>query len=189
MALYKVTVYKTNTDPYQLSWTNVYHVDALGINTALDAAENIAEGEKLFYTADTVIDKVSAQDGVVGGPIKYRGLNIGGDRPSDPGNLLPLFNTLRESLIDDEGNKNIKYYRGVLTEGDVAGGRINTDFLIDTVGPAMAAILATLGLRTKEDFPVTSNAFWPFVQMRQLSWQRRSRPGYHRGYVPDSPTP
>jgi len=187
MALFKVVVYKSMLDPFIETWSNVYHVDALGINTALDAGENIANGEKIMYTADTFVDRVTAQDGVVGGPIKTRRLTLIGDRPSDPGNLLPLFNTLRETLEDDEGNKNIKYYRAVLTEGDIEGGRISTDFLIDVAGAAMTAIKATLGLRSSKDYPITASEFWPYVQMRQLSWQRRTRPGYHRGYVPDTP--
>lgn len=187
MVLYKVQVVKEMTEPFLDSWVNVYHVDALGINTALDAAENIANGEAIALTADTTITRVTAQDGVVGGPIKVRTENIAGARASDPGNLLPLFNTFRAILLDDEGNKNNKYYRGTLTEGDIQGGKFESDYLIDYMLPSLTAIQGTLGLRTSKDYPVTDRSFWPYVQMRQLSWQRRTRPGYHRGYVPDTP--
>lgn len=184
MTLFKVATHKLLAAANQYEWTNVYHVDALGPNDACSKGAAIAAIEKDLYTADTVIFKVTATP-----PTPGTGASLAitetGTRASDYNNLLPLFNCARVIFTDITLKPDQKYYRACLLEGDVAGGNIETDTIIDVIGPVATAIQEYAFIRSSNGDDYTGHVVARPVQMRQVSWHRRSRPGFHRGWVPD----
>lgn len=183
MSLFKVATHKLLAASNQHQWTNVYHIEALGPNDACSKGAAVAAIEKDLYTSDTVIFKVTAQPLVPGGTGATLGVTENGTRASDFGNLLPLFNTARITFTDTTLRPDQKYYRATLTEGDIAGGRLTSDYIIDVAGPVAVAIEAYAFIRSSNGDSYTGSFVNPPVQMRQVSWGRRTRPGFHRGYV------
>lgn len=185
MALFQVTVYKRNIDPFTNErWSNVYWVDAIGPNDAITRGENIGAGEALALTTDTVVEKISSKP-AGGGAGANKGVNIVGIRASDVGNMLPLFNCCRVTFLDAVERPEQKYYRGCVLEGDMEAGLLTADFLIDIMGPSVTAILDTLGIVGNNGEEILGHTINRPVQMRQLSWHRRPRVGFHRGWVAD----
>lgn len=183
MALHKVTIYKRLNTSESPKWTNVYWIEALGFNTALDAGQGIADIEKTILTDLGVIYRITAQL-ATGGTIASRVVNIGGLRAIAEDVLLPLFNTVRVILSDDLGRPESKYLRAALGEADVVGFSIGTDTVIDLYANYVTPLLAVLGLRGPNGEAISSGIVQLPVQMRQRSWHRRTRPGFKRGYVP-----
>lgn len=185
MSLFKVTVHKKALVAGFPRWTNVYHVEALGPSTALDAAQGIADVEKAVLADLCVVDRLTAQL-TTGGSVASRAVNIGGLYAIPEDELLPLFNTVRVVLSDDLGRPESKYLRACLGEVDVVGFKIGSDSIIRIQTDYSTPLLGILGLRGPNGEGITAAAVQQAVQMRQVSWHRRTRPGFHRGYVANS---
>lgn len=185
MSLFKVTTHKQLAVSGFPKWTNVYHVEALGPNTALDAGQGIADIEKAVLADLGSITRITAQL-ATGGAVASRTVNIGGLYAIPEAELLPLFNTVRVILSDDLGRPESKYLRGCLGEVDVVGFKIGSDSIIRLQTDYSTPLLGILGLRGPNGEGITAASVQAAVQMRQVSWHRRTRPGFHRGYVANS---
>lgn len=157
-------------------WSNRYIVASAQFSNAVAFADDIVQVERSFH-ADAVtftraristVDQTDDRYTIV--PLQVQGLRDNG------GSILPLFNTLRFDLPAASGRPSRKYYRGVLTELDIEGDAITTDFSV-FVPPFNAALLAPEGDRVVD--PQGQTLFGPvvvpLVQMRQLRRSSRRR--------------
>lgn len=183
MALYRVTIFKRLEALNGEQWTNVYHVDALGAASALDAGETIANLEANVLIQAVTIFRISVKE-LPDGATALRAVTIAGDIDIDPANMIPMFNTIRCTFTDDVGRSESKYLRGRIGEINVQGFNISGE-LRDEVNTLYAQeILGVLGIRGPNGETLESASVQQLIQMRQLGWHRRTRPGFKRGWVP-----
>jgi len=110
---------------------------------------------------------------------------VPGLHAGDVAEMLPLFNTLRVAMNDGEGRPNLKYFRFPIEESEMESGVPTSAFLDDINTVFLSALPAISGLVSNRDNEFTSFTAVPLIQMRQQGWHRRTRPGFHRGWVPD----
>jgi hypothetical protein len=184
MALFRVTTQKRINALNNEKWVNTYWIDALGVNTALDAGELIAGYEMETTCDDIEVYRITAK-AMPSGPTAQRGVSIPGQYAIVPENLVPLFNTVRVILTDEVGRQESKYLRGMIAEANVQGFLISGELKTAIEDNYLTPLLAVLGLRGPNDEVISGGSVQQLIQMRQISWHRRTRPGYHRGWVPD----
>lgn len=186
MANYRITIDKTYQGPGGEKWSNVYNVDAPDIDEADNRAQAIAELEAAILWDNVVITRLSTKPATGSGSGTSRAVFIEGERAdADPNVQLPLFNTMLVKLIPPIGRPSMKYLRLPLVEAEVTGFTLDPTFT-SFVNTNYTVPLLALGYVTDESGQSFSGyGFNPNVQMRQLNWHRRSRPGFHRGWVPD----
>lgn len=183
MALFKGTIYKRLNDLNFEQWVNVYHVEALGANSALDALESIAVLEQNILSNSCTIYRLSVTQGT-GQPTALRSLDLQGEFDGIGANLLPFFNTIRVVLGDEFERTESKYLRGCAFEANVQGFNWSGE-LVDQVQDNYATpLLGILGLRGPNGEQILTATVQRAIQMRQISWHRRTRPGFKRGWVP-----
>lgn len=187
MPLHKVTIYKRlNAGTDFRYWSNVYRVEADDINDALDKGVTIANIEQAVHKDYVAFSKVTARLDVTPAPPGGSRLLTGaGDVEGDPSVRLPRWNTVRCTFTDEIGRPDQKYLRLPLEEGDVTDGTLNVA-IINAVSLGYVAPISELEfIRSSDNAPYTSGRVEEPIQMRQIGWHRRTRPGFHRGYVPD----
>lgn len=185
MAQYEITITKSLGPENVISWSNNYNTLAADILEAQDQADAIAALEALVLWDNVAIRKIRVQG--VGAPAgSTRNVFIAGERAdADPTVQLPLFNTARVTLLAGAGRPSLKYFRPPLVEVEVEGFNLTTSFL-SFFDSTFVAPLTGLGYVCNQSGNlITGYEVHTPVQMRQLGWHRRSRPGFHRGYVPD----
>lgn len=185
MPLFRVSVYKRLEALNGEQWVNTYWIDALGANTALDQGELIAGFEMSCSPGAVVVYRISAKEMPSGGTV-LRGVNIPGELSFDPVNMIPMFNTVRVVLTDDEGRSESKYLRGMISEDNVEGFNISGELRNFIITNYLEPLLGVLGLRGPNGEAINGGNVQQLIQMRQISWHRRTRPGFHRGWVPDA---
>ena len=183
MALFRCTVYKRLTALDEPTWTNIYHYEALGVNSALDAAEGAAALEMAVSIQAVVVYRLTAKP-VSGGQIGIRSVNIPGAFDVDPVNLVPLFNTIRCIFTDNVERSESKYLRGCIAEANVQGFNISGELRTAVQDDYVTPLLETLGIRGPNGETLQSGTVQQAIQNRQVGWHRRTRPGYKRGWVP-----
>lgn len=183
MSLHRVAVHKLCAAAGGYKWTNVYHIEALGPADACSKGAAVAAIEKDLYTADVVAYKVTAtpEAGGTGGELA---ITETGTRTGLFADLLPFFNAVRVSFSDGVKRPDQKYFRAVLLEADVAGQNIGSDTIIDVIGPVATALQAYAFLRSSNNVAYTGHTVHVPAQMRQEGWNRRTRVGFRRGWVP-----
>lgn len=185
MAQFEVTTTKFLGPTNITKWSNNYNVIAANILDAQDYADAIADLEAAVLWDNVAIRKIHVQQvGASSG--STRNVYVPGERVgADPNVQLPLWNCVRVVLIAATGRPSLKYFRPPLVEVEVEGFNLTTDFT-DFFDSTFVAPLTTLGYLCNQagELIVGYDVYQP-VQMRQLGWHRRSRPGFHRGYVPD----
>lgn len=188
MALYRVAnVHEGIAAPYLgLRWRNIYTIEAASYDAALAAGDVIGVYESTFHTDKTRIFRVTAHG--VFEPPRRAGAVMEVNRPgeySPVGDAWPLWNCVRADFPDvGLGRPERKYYRVGLHDGMVQadltllgtyrsiffGGVENILSVANFVGPSGEAHSGAPGINES-------------VQMRQIGWHRRTRPGFRRGYV------
>lgn len=188
MAIFKVGVFKRLNEGDDLRyWSNIYRVDAGSLDDALDKAVSIANIEQAVHKDYVRFSRVTAIEDVVDPPEgASRVLTGSGDVTGDFTLVLPRFNTVRCVFSDGVGRPDQKYLRLPLEEGDVVSGTISVD-LSNALALDYVAPITELGFVVSSDqVSYTEGTVVPAIQMRQISWHRRTRPGFHRGYIPNS---
>jgi len=187
MALYRGTIYKRwDGPPYDgLTWTNVYYTEetdssfAITTMTAVSTAEMSVSYTPVHVTGIHVInvaDKTDVQSSQPG--------NSGALDPTGLGGPLPIFNTIRVILTDDVGRPEQKYLRLGANVENIENGIWSSEF-VAAVQTDYADVVSALGqLRGPTGNVISSGEALAKVQMRQLGWHRRVRPGFKRGWVP-----
>ena len=188
MAIYRSTSFKRWVGPpYDgLEWRNVYDIDqidgpnALSDLNAFTTAEMSTAYSPVHVIRLHVVNVADKNDAFSSSPG-----SIGALDPAGLGGPVPLFNTVRVVLTDDHGRPEQKYLRLGANVDNIENGVWSSEF-VDSVQTNYADFLPTLGsLRGPTGDLVTSAEVLNLVQMRQLGWHRRVRPGFHRGWVPN----
>jgi hypothetical protein len=187
MALYRCSVVKNGiAAPYLgLEWRNVYTIEAASYDAAIAATDVLASYEMVFHTDKVRAVRVTAH--LVTEPPRRVGaqLGIGRDGQYSPvGDPWPMFNCVRADFSDvGLGRPERKYYRVGLHDGMVEA----TMELLGTFRSIVESQLDNMVQLTNFVGPSgeAHNGFLLHtpVQMRQLGWHRRQRPGFRRGYV------
>lgn len=188
VTLYRATVYKRTIGSYFTGeqWSNVYTIDEVNVTEASSVAASaaIAEATQLFDWAE--VWKIVCEDPNAPDDKKTQVLNYVGDRsPTGLGSALPLFNTVRCIFSDEVRRPESKYLRGVLAADNVEAGRVSGETITAVQTNYVNAILALSQIVGPSGEAFVTGSVQPAVQMRQLSWSRRPRPGFHRGWVPN----
>lgn len=184
MALYVGTTHKQLLATPDEQWTNVYTISSSNIVTALSDLDAIAvkEAEVMGETARVFKTHVIAK---VGGTGYQHDVDMVGLQPvADPDTLLPMWNTVLCRFTSDQGRPEIKYLKLPLYIDMIDGVNIKNSvqtsvqlgFVQDLVG--MAAYTGPNGETH------TGGFCSDVIQMRQVDWHRRQRPGFKRGWVP-----
>lgn len=188
MAIYKAVISKLfNGAPFAgEKWTNVYNFNEVNAEDAADAAvaagvlEMSVSYEPIIITGIVVFDPGNPADKAVRNPG-----SVGVLDPLGLGGYLPLFNTNRVVLTDALKSKEQKYLRLGAQADNMTLGQWDTEwvsFVQSTYADDLAALPSLCGPSGEAISAATALAA---IQMRQLGWSRRSRPGFHRGYVPN----
>lgn len=187
MVLYTATIRSRLTDrPDTQPWSNVWHVEAatpalaLGMcNSITNAYINQLKDYAEVYNQHVQYDHPLATPGASSTNI------VSGTLAGDPTLMLPLFNTIRVAMQDGFGRPNLKYFRFPLQEDEVTSGVPTTTFLDDLQTTFLALLFAIDGLVSNRGQEFSDISAVPLTQMRQQGWHRRTREGFHRGWVPD----
>lgn len=173
MPLYQADIEKRISSEF---WSNRYIINAPDFAQATEIADNLVFHERALHTTAVSftrfrVSTTAIDDGIYTiVPINAAGLRTTGTA------LLPLFNTLRFDLSAAVGRPSRKFYRGVLSEGDIAGDAIVVDFT--SFATTLAGNLGTEigpGVVDPQGTVLLSVTVHPFVQMRQLRRSRRRR--------------
>lgn len=185
MALFKVTLHHRLNALNAELWTNNFWIDALGPATALDAADSLGVALMTQSIQAINIYRLSARAGGVG-EASIRDVDIPGIRDVDPINMIPFFNTVRLTLNDTNGRNESYYLRGYIAEANVNGFNIDSDLAGQMDTDVLGGVLDVLGLRGPNGESISGGVIHRPIQMRQIGWNRRTRVGFHRGWVPNA---
>lgn len=185
MALYEVTIPKR---AFGYRWTNVYHVEAGSGEDAIAVGEIIQNYEAAVHYEPVIIGPVSVR--IPGTPGSGRKGTVQASATLDPaglGGTLPLFCTVRVEFPPDEGTRaERKYLRLPGNQENTQDGGLWSGELVDFIQANYAdALNALTSLRGPNNENLGSGFVLQAIQMRQLGWHRRTREGFHRGWVPD----
>jgi len=175
MGVFRVQVhYKLGTTG---KWSNVWHVNATGIAEAAAGFESIGVPALLPWIhvaalLDSLLVSDPASDDFITVPVSESGTN------GDIGELLPLFNSVKLIFpTPGFGRPDLKYMKGLLTEGMQANGTITAAVLtaLDTAFTAFIADMAAGGvaLVSHEGDEYSDVTAQGPVQMRQMHRKRR----------------
>lgn len=174
MALFQVDIQKQYQQTF---WTNVYHVRADSVSQSLATVNLLVDAEAEIHHNTVLIQKARVSTAAAGDDtfttVNY---NRAGERIGNV-ELLPLFNTLRIDVNTASGRPSRKYYRGVLSEGDIVGNQITASFanVITLLVDAFATDASDSGYVDVDDQEFISAVIFPRVQMRQLRRGSRKR--------------
>lgn len=100
------------------------------------------------------------------------------------GDALPGWNAVRFQFTANIGTRvHVFYPRVGLTEDDVTGQTL-TSAVHTALTSVVSGILAGAAFCDKDGFLLEYGAVSTRVQMRQMGWRRRHKPGFKRGWVP-----
>lgn len=184
MPLYRVTIYKQLTALNGEKWVNTYYINDTSAALALDRADDIADIEAALLPQAVSLYRLTAKP-MAGGDTEMRAISKVGEIDTDPVNLIPFFNTIRIVLTDNVGRVESKYLRACIAEANVEGFNISGELKDFAETNYLTPLLGILTLRGPNNEPITGGSVQSLIQMRQIGWHRRTRPGFHRGWVPD----
>lgn len=184
MPRYRGTIYKS-TQNGQVKWQNVYTIDALDGFNSMEVLLNVKNAEVavhyntvFFYRAHTV-NIANKADVRTSSLVEFGALD-----PAGLGGPLPLFNTVRVVFGDNIRRPESKYLRIPGNEANLTNGAWDGEF-IDFIQTNYAdVVMGIAGVVGPSGEAFTTASVQAAVQMRQLGWHRRSRPGFKRGWVP-----
>lgn len=183
MPFYRGTIYKRHNEEPN-GWTNVYTINQPGNTTAMAALEDIMDAEIAVHYADTefyrlvVVNKANSSDRLQVDTTQFGALSLTG-----MGGILPLFNTVRVVFSDGIKRPESKYLRLPGNEANLENGHWSgelVDFVQTNYADVLVALVAYVGPSGET---ITAGTVKNKVQMRQLGWSRRTRPGFKRGWV------
>lgn len=100
------------------------------------------------------------------------------------GDALPAWNTAKLTGRAGLGTRlYVWHLRMGLREPDV-NGQVLTTTVQSTIDDLIAALTTVDAISDKDGNKITTWGYDQYVHMRQMSWHRRTRPGFKRGWVP-----
>lgn len=186
MPIYRLTVEKELTSGLSSGrhWTNVYHMNEPSMVEAVLNAPNVVDIEKTIYPDNVTIIRWSLSDPLAPGTGQSNVTSVAGTRGvGTPDTQLPLFVSVLFKFLPAVGKASFKYLRLPLDESEITGGDVN-QALLDTISTNYAVPLMGLSYITDE----SGNSFVGYgfshhATSRQTGWHRRTRAGFHRGWV------
>lgn len=183
---YRVTVEKTfNGAPFLgEKWTNVYLFDVADATTAISrgvaagVAEMSVSYEPIIVSRVVAVNEIDANDRASATPGSLAVLD-----PTGLGGYLPLFNTVRVVFTDALGRPEQKYLRLGATPDNIGAGAWSTELTDLVQADYVDAILGLGGFVGPSGETPTGGSVLTPIQNRQLGWHRRTREGFHRGWV------
>lgn len=169
------------------AWSNVYHFSGSSYADAEAAAVEAMNAElPLYLDTVEVYELRITPEGVTGVPTSVVRVSEVGGRTDVPA-LLPNWNVAQVDFSVPTATRVCrKYLRASIGELDVEDFAFVPDFmaLLTTYATAIASYG---GFANPHGQLISSSNFnvRPTIAMRQTGWSRRSRPGFHRGYIPD----
>lgn len=187
MPIYRATTLKQWVGvPYDLAqWRNVYLLDspvkedALSDCIAIGQEEMTCSYSPVHFLRAHVVNIADKNDAATSARTEVGALD-----PAGLGGPVPLFNTIRLVIADTAGRPEQKYYRLGANTHNIENGVWSNDF-VTFVQDNLGAYLPTLASYVSPHLePIVSATALAPVQIRQLGWHRRTRPGFKRGWVP-----
>ena len=187
MTIFKASVHKrfVAATPGDTDWRNVYTLDVVGPEAAITAAELLMAAEQICHSHYVAVFALTltCPSGLFNG--RRETVSEVGSRSAGT-NRLPGFNVCVVTFTDlDFSRPEVKYIRAPIYEEDHAGGVLDGGILSD-LSDYGDAVLAISGICGAHGETLTGHAEDANIRMRQENWHRRSRPGFHRGYVANS---
>lgn len=188
MPLFKGTIFKHTIQNPTEEWSNVYHINAADEAAAMVALDQVMNVEANVSYDNVVFDRLYVR---LDNPLATAGVSqavsgLVGARGATPANQLPLFNTVRVVFTDGINRPDQKYLRLPLEVSDVSGDFLDVGMVSLITTDYINDILAFPGVVSSSGDTYSAGSCMNAIQMRQLHWSRRSRPGFHRGYVPNA---
>lgn len=187
MGIYRASIRKSYGGVGTIrQWTNVYHLntptigDAASISDLIVAAEQAISDLNVYFLDTKLSDPTKVE-----APVTRDLGGVVGDQ-AFTGSVIPHWNVVNVIFADTGGGRTErKYYRVGLTEG-----AINGEFLDTTIRTTMQAVIDTLvsdviAMCAPNGDTITAGTVQSLIGMRQEHWHRHSRPGFHRGYIPN----
>lgn len=187
MAQFLGTITKVLVSQPTVRWTNTYNFTAASFTDAIGKLfTGVLPLERAIHTEDVEFVRLNVNSvGTGPGPGRSDTISSLGLAGSDPTIQLPLWNVARVILIDAENKPESKYLRLPLQEDDVTGMFLDGG-LVTLIGTDYVTPLIGLGYITGPGGEgIIEGVVQEKIQMRQQGWHRRTRPGFHRGYVPN----
>jgi hypothetical protein len=161
-----------------------FHVEHTGTSDdAWEKANEVAESyQGTLNPPNVTIYEVSIYNPDVINGIQNRPVSLVGAR-TVTGDALPGWNVAElKANVADGARIHTWFLRMGLTEDDVTGQLLTSD-VTDAIDAFTSALVLT-GAFSDKDGALFGNWTWDdHVHMRQLGWHRRTRPGFHRGWV------
>jgi hypothetical protein len=181
MALYTVQVFKNLDVNPDRHWTNVYHVDAAGLDDAVLAVDPIVTGEVSFHRSNIVFSSARVSTTAEGdNTFTVVPLNENGGRGISSDQAIPLFNTVRVDIArSTAGRPDRKFYRLPICENDQANFILDSGLQSSIASAVDGMIAAVAALGSGQKLVGRLGGDWvsavvaPAVQMRQLHRKRR----------------
>lgn len=157
-------------------WSNRYIINAPDLANAVTFTNVSLVGlERSIHDASVTFTRFRVSSTAVNDGV-YSITTLGTTGQRNAGSLLPLFNTLRLDLNAATGRPSRKFYRGVLSEADIQGDLIITEFgATATTFETLLDEMNTNRVVDPQGQTLTAVIVHPFVQMRQLRRSRRRR--------------
>lgn len=186
MPLYRVAVHKRLTTAADApEWVNTYHVNTASEEDAILLAQDIANVERAVHWNNVAFFKVSVRlASSLSSSGRQEAISGTGDRNVSDEHFLPRFCTVRCTFTDNINRPDQKYLRTPIAEQDQQDGILTPENVGFVITNYVDPLIAISGVVSSSGAPYTTGNTLPAVQMRQVDWHRRSRPGFKRGWVP-----
>lgn len=185
MPIYTVSIFKRLNETGHV-WSNQYFVTAANDLDADDIGGNITFIEQSIHRENVEFFQRNVRQAGVGHIGIQRGFSLSGTVPMpETGDMLPLWNVVMVSYSSGVDRNDRKFLRLPLFPNEVNGDvlsnakRADVDLLYSTPLLGLPGVVNTWGRG------LVSVSCSARVHDRDLSWKRRVRPGFHRGWVAD----
>lgn len=183
MARYRGTISK-RLGAAGLSWVNTYTIDEVNSLEAIDVLQSIMAAEVAIHSDEVTFYRTHVVNYVDSSDVRSNSWNTPGERVSAGlGGPLPLFNTVRVAFSDGVKKPEQKYLRLPGYEANLTLGKWDGELLVFVSMEYIIPLLALAQFVGPNGEHPTSGAPMAEVQNRQLGWHRRTRVGFHRGWV------
>lgn len=185
MTLYQITIPKSH--PLG-AWSNIYYADVANVTQALGVGNDVGALEASISYSPTVVGPATVRiPGVPNSGARSDLSFTGALDPSTLGGTLPLFCTVRVDFAPTSGSRGErKFLRLPGNQENTQNGGLWSGELVDFVQDNYCAGLSLfVSLRGPNGEDLGAGTVSNKIQMRQSDWHRRTRPGFHRGWVPN----
>lgn len=175
--LFTLQVFKNLFTNPDREWTNVYHIEADDLASAVDAIGPVQDAEIAMHQSVVNISRVRVSTTLEGDSV-FQVVPVGVAGAGSGTDFLPLFNTVRVDISTSEGGRpDRKFYRLPIDEGGQTSGQLTSAVRTGIGGLVndMISAMATSGfaLLTTTGGEWVTAVVSPAVQMRQLHRKRK----------------